>query len=603
MVNTAVHFVFVSPRFARRTHPMSFAQTLQERSLGRYSLIASLGRGGMADIYLAVAAGIASFNKLLVLKALRPGATSELVEMFLDEARLSARFNHPNIVQTYEVSEAGGRYFIALEYLEGQALRAVQRKLGHAFPVADELRALIAVARGLDYAHELKNFDGEPLHVVHRDVSPQNVFLTYDGQVKLLDFGIAKSRSSLHHTQVGLIKGKLDYIAPEQVRGDAVDRRADIFALGVMAWEAVTRQPFSGGRAVTDVAKLHKRLTGGEPDVQTVRPDVPEPLAKAIRCALSLDPAMRFATAGAFADSLEAFLEASRLRPSHKTLSAALARPYADVQTGLKSVIEAQLKRISRDGGRDTSLLVLEPGDATSSHYGVVSSYRKDSISPSVSLAVVSTQPSRANSWAQRHASKLAVLAGTLAFATISALLIPQHGLDATKRVSAAALPVAARSRATDRPSAARPSPSAQGEQTVEVAVRVAPQDAHVELDGAALPELPFRAQLRRDGLLHRVVASAPGYVTKTVAVPFDRDRELSLALERVVAAPARAPVHVSRARVPERRERESDRAWSEREQTRQTTQQPPPQAVIEPGASIPAKRRVTIDVVSPYDN
>ena len=554
----------------------------------------------MADIYLAVAAGIASFNKLLVLKALRSDATTELVEMFLDEARLSARFNHPNIVQTYEVSEASGRYFIALEYLEGQSLRAVQRKLGHAFPVAEELRALAAVARGLDYAHALKDFEGKPLHVVHRDVSPQNVFLTYDGQVKLLDFGIAKSTSSLHHTQLGLIKGKLDYIAPEQVRGDVVDRRADIFALGVMAWEAATRQPFSGGRAVTDVAKLHKRLTGGEPDVQTVRPDVPEPLAVAIRCALSLDPASRFATAGAFADAIEGFLEASRLRPSSKTLSAALARPYADVQSRLKSVIEAQLKRISRNGSRDTSLLVLEPGDATSSHYGVVSSYRNDSISPSVSLAVASKRPGRANSWAQRHSSKLAVLVGAVAFATISALMIPQPALDATKRVSAAALPVAVGSSTTDRLSAAQPSPAAQGEQTVAVDLRVSPQGAHVELDGAALPELPFRAQLRRDGMLHRVVASAPGYVTKTVAVPFDRDRELSVALDRIVSAPAHASAHVSRAHVPERRVRESDRAWSE--QGEQATQQPLPQAVIEPGASIPVKRRVTIDVLSPYD-
>src|SRR3954451_1865397 len=154
-------------------------------SFGKYRLIASLGQGGMANVYLAVVLGPAGFNKLLVVKALREdvlGNSEEFVHMFLDEARLSARLNHPNIVQTYEIGESDGRFFIAMEYLEGQPLRVAQRKLGPiGLPLEEELRIVAETARGLHYAHELKGLNGESLEVVHRDVSPQNVFLTYEG--------------------------------------------------------------------------------------------------------------------------------------------------------------------------------------------------------------------------------------------------------------------------------------------------------------------------------------------------------------------------------------------------------------------------------------
>jgi serine/threonine protein kinase len=616
---------------------MSLAETSDARSLGRYKLIASLGQGGMANVYLAMAAGLASFNKLLVLKVLRPDAGADFVQMFLDEARLSACFNHPNIVQTYEVGEAGGLYFIALEYLDGQSLRAVQRKLGAALSLHQELRVLAAVARGLDYAHELKDFQGRPLHVVHRDISPQNVFLTYDGQVKLLDFGIAKAASSQHDTHVGLIKGKVDYIAPEQARGEQVDRRADIFSLGVMAWEAATGQRFSGGHRVADVAKLHKRLTGGEPDVHEVRPDVPESLADLIRCALSLDPAQRFATALDFADAVESFLESLQLRPSAKTLSDLLAEPYLEVRAKTTAVIHEQLQRIAVEGNGDSSLLVLSSGDGTSTHTGFAPPFRSsDSMlrpraeeprtSTSASIASVGlalSQPSPPRGGSLAHLPKFAVVVAAVAIATISALSVPRQQLDTTSSALATASssatfehPAAVGSRAEAPRASSAPfghqgassvrwHPDEARTPTILVDVRVSPENAHVSLDGKALSALPFHGKLKRDGLEHSVQASAPGYVTKTMIVPFDGDRELSVVLQRATTAPSvRAHTPSRPAPHPERKQEvdHSERPDNVYTPPRPTVARPPS---LDPGVPLAPRRRndLPLDLTNPYEN
>ncbi|HEX6240152.1 MAG TPA: serine/threonine-protein kinase, partial [Polyangiales bacterium] len=236
----------------------SVHEAAQPRSLGNYNLLASLATGGMAKVYLALRAGPAGFNKLLVVKVLRddgPGGVEDGLSMFWDEARLAAQLVHPNIVHTYEVGENQGEYFLAMEYLDGQSYRAVSKRAAGRGPLslAEHLRILSESARGLHYAHQLKDFSGQPLGVVHRDVSPQNIFVTYDGQVKVLDFGIAKTRDAEHKTQVGVIKGKIDYMAPEQLRGSELDGRADVFALGVMLWEAISGVSFAGGRQVPQV--------------------------------------------------------------------------------------------------------------------------------------------------------------------------------------------------------------------------------------------------------------------------------------------------------------------------------------------------------------
>src|SRR5215510_634418 len=171
-------------------------------SLGKYRLLAEIGHGGMADVYLAVVRGPAGFNKLVVIKQIRPQLAQDpdFLAMFLDEARLAARLSHPNVVQTNEVGNDGDRYFMAMDYLDGRGLDQIRRRskvAGFGLSVPMQLRVVSDMLAGLDYAHKLTDFDGSPLNIVHRDVSPQNVFVTFDGQVKLLDFGIAKASDSM----------------------------------------------------------------------------------------------------------------------------------------------------------------------------------------------------------------------------------------------------------------------------------------------------------------------------------------------------------------------------------------------------------------------
>src|SRR5262245_60556486 len=228
--------------------------------VGRYRVLSELGRGGMSNVYLAVARGPSGVNKLVVLKALLPDLATEpyALTMFLDEARLAAQLNHPNVVQTYEVGTEGDRHVMVMEYLEGQPLSAVMKyaeRSGAPLPMKLHLRIIVNALEGLHYAHELRAYDGAALELVHRDVSPQNVFVTYDGQVKVLDFGIAKAASSSTHTATGIVKGKISYMAPEQMIADNVDRRADIYSIGCMLWAAATG----------------KKLWKDNPDLQIMR--------------------------------------------------------------------------------------------------------------------------------------------------------------------------------------------------------------------------------------------------------------------------------------------------------------------------------------------
>src|SRR5437899_1360517 len=189
--------------------------------MGKYS---TLGSGGMADVFLALARGPQRVDKLVVIKRLHDPDDAELTRMFLDEARLGARLSHPNIVQTYEVAEAKGEYFIAMEYLEGQPLSELLRQLdARSIVLSQALVAHIAkeALRGLHYAHDFCDFDGTPLNIVHRDVSPHNLFVTYGGEVKLLDFGIAKATLNAARTESGVLKGKVRYMAPEQAASRA----------------------------------------------------------------------------------------------------------------------------------------------------------------------------------------------------------------------------------------------------------------------------------------------------------------------------------------------------------------------------------------------
>jgi eukaryotic-like serine/threonine-protein kinase len=282
-------------------------------AFGKYHLFASLGRGGMADVFLAVSRGPMGFNKLVVIKRLRPALAEEASfrNMFLDEARLAARLNHPNVVHTYEVGEHNGIYFIAMEYLEGQSLNKVIKEAVRRNEVIDPVycaRLVSDALSGLHHAHELRDYDGRPLNIIHRDVSPHNVFATYDGHVKLVDFGIAKAALSSTETEVGVLKGKVAYMAPEQAMGGPIDHRADIFAMGIVLWELLARQRLMTGDSAANT--LHRLMNMPIPRVSELV-NVDPALDDIVARALEKDVNLRFQSAAEMRDALEGWIQST----------------------------------------------------------------------------------------------------------------------------------------------------------------------------------------------------------------------------------------------------------------------------------------------------
>jgi serine/threonine-protein kinase len=292
------------------------------RQLGRYELIAPLGEGGMARVFVAVQRGPIA-NKLVVIKLLREEFTGDpqFVAMFADESRIAVLLNHPNVIHTYESSSTDSDYYIVMEFLEGKTLAQLVRRVGREnFPLETHLWILAEILSGLAYAHELGDFSGVPLHIVHRDVSPSNILLTVRGEVKLLDFGIAKVQGSIAETQHGIIKGKLGYASPEQCMGTKADGRADLYSVGVMLWEALAgrRRPMHETALATTRAG-----TQAEVDITETLPSVPPALARIVKRALALEPADRFQNARAFEHELRKYLvdhASSNGAPSMQTL-------------------------------------------------------------------------------------------------------------------------------------------------------------------------------------------------------------------------------------------------------------------------------------------
>jgi eukaryotic-like serine/threonine-protein kinase len=318
--------------------------------LGRYRLIAELARGGMGIVHLAEARGPGGFEKLVVVKELKPELSDDPVytAMFLDEACLAARLSHRHIVQTNEVGCAGGRYFMALELLEGGSLHQLRGKLGvRALPLHLGVRVLVAVLDALDHAHELADDDGASLGVVHRDVSPQNVFLTWGGDVKLIDFGVAKSngrRGAAAVTRVGVVKGSVPYMSPDHVDGSTIDRRADVFAAGVLL-----REMLLGERLWADIDDLGilRCLIARDLPAFPERAGVPAQLRAIAMHAMAPRREDRIATAAAMRDELKAYLAEVDPGGSLEDLGSWLARTLADERAAFRVLVKKSRASVS----------------------------------------------------------------------------------------------------------------------------------------------------------------------------------------------------------------------------------------------------------------
>jgi serine/threonine protein kinase len=313
---------------------------------GKYTLIDRIAVGGMAEIFLARQAGLEGFEKTIVIKRIRPHLSNQksFVKMFLNEAKLAAQLNHPNIVQIYDLGKIADTYFIAMEYIFGRDMRRIIPKadsMGIPFPMVYALKIASSVCEGLFYAHQKGDLYGNPLNIVHRDITPENIFVSFDGTVKILDFGIAKAANQIEQTRAGEIKGKLSYMSPEQCTGKPLDHRSDLFSLGVVLYEWVTGfKLFTGD---SEVAIL-KSITEGKIYAPSYfKADIPEAVERILMKALEKDRERRYQTAWEMQYDIDQFLSQYEFTPSNIHLSNFLKQLFSDE-------LEEEKKRLMAGG-------------------------------------------------------------------------------------------------------------------------------------------------------------------------------------------------------------------------------------------------------------
>jgi serine/threonine protein kinase len=318
-------------------------------ALGKYRLVCQLGQGGMAEVWKAKISGPADFERTLVVKRILPHLARDpsFVEMFVAEARLSARLCHPNIVQVFELGHVDGEYFISMEYVHGVDLLAVRRahlNLGLSIPVGLSAMVMRDVCRALGYAHGLADEYGSPFGIVHRDVTPSNIMVSYEGAIKLLDFGIAKASDSGNRTRSGILKGKFPYMAPELIEGSACDGRCDMFSAGVVLHEMLSGKRLFRGD--TDMATLALVRNCNVQPPSAHNPNVPVELDQICMRALARDPKERFATCDDMARQLD---NSMRQRSVWDGPIRALAMSYgSSAQSGTRFRAPLRLRSQSR---------------------------------------------------------------------------------------------------------------------------------------------------------------------------------------------------------------------------------------------------------------
>ncbi len=475
----------------------------------------------MSNVYLAVARGPGDFHKLVVLKVLRADLAQDPVfrEMALSEAKIAARLNDPNVVQTYEVLNEGERPVIVMEYLEGQSLSSVlSRTKGFTFTLAMRVRVLADALSGLHHAHELCDYDGTCFQLVHRDFTPQNIFVGYEGHVKVLDFGIAKTTAVADNdSRTGTLKGKVRYMSPEQIIGTpAPDRRADIYAAGVILWELVAgATPY---KDEAEIAIINKVINGELPSLRSQSPEAPEDLVQICEKATQFDRDARFATAAEMQAALERAFESLSMRVGSRDIGRVVSESFAETRAATKRIIEEQLAKTHR--GEETPAFpevpLLHLGDG----------------------AISAVRPPGAG---RRAAVLAAAAAGAVALGVLWLATHGAHGEDRPKPTGEKPPPAAATAAAPELAPAATPAPAAQTPASVEIRVRAIPPSAVVSFDGEALASNPATVSHRADGTLHSVRAEANGYLPRTVQIVVDKGADLVLTLDRAPSQGSRA--------------------------------------------------------------
>ena len=522
--------------------------------LGKFEVIDKLAVGGMAEIFLARASGLLGFQKLVVIKRILPHLASrhDFIQMFLDEARIATTLSHPNVVQTHEVGVHGKSYFLVMEYLAGEDVRALLRRLGRdgtRMPVEHALDIGIGVAAGLHYAHEKRDFDGRPLEIVHRDVTPQNVIVSYDGGVKLLDFGIAKASNRINETRSGSFKGKVPYMSPEQCRGEKLDRRTDIFSLGILLYEmTLGRRLFRGP---TDFQILKQIVDGAIALPTEIDPSYDPRLEAIVMKALDSDPARRYQTARELQEALEALSHELRLKRSQLALADFMQAMFADkagewqaaAAEGDVDRLEQHCHVVAAERERD-----LQAEEAEISSAPAMSSAPTEVGAPQLDVLPDEPAPRRSRAWT----ASLAITA--LVGGGIVAHRVWLHARAAPMAPVAAAAPGApVVAAALVAPVMATPPVAPTPPPAGTVQVTTTPAGATLILDGETLTE---RSPARLSGLVagepHLLAVHLDGYqgIAQRFTLEAGEEASLELALRREPAAHhgAHSPSRAARA-------------------------------------------------------
>jgi serine/threonine protein kinase len=491
-------------------------------TLGRYRLLMELGHGGMAHVYLALVTGLAGFSKLVVLKVMRDELREHpaSLNMFLGEARLAARMNHPNVVVTSEVGEDNGRYYICMEYLEGQTLgRVLKKTIDQALPLAARLEIMCQMLEGLSYLHGFTDLDGTPLGLVHRDISPNNLFVTFEGAVKVLDFGVAKAAGISHVTEAGTFKGKLGYAAPEQIVGRS-DQRSDVFAAGVLLWEILTYRRLTQDRTQTEI--VQGRIAGAESELMLRQgSDVPPELMEICKKAASKAPEDRYPTASAMQAAIKQYIAKASLEYSAEQLRDLLFGLYDAERSEMRLQIDRRVKHVQLEDEHPSEFSKAVAVPTAAPVFGGTSSGLSPVVAPT--------------SRGKLFAAALAVALSAGVAGAFITRVAPQSALSTTPPPSAAAI---VKSTAVGAPRVG---------DLVKLELSAEPANAELVLDGAKLEGNPFQGQLTKDGALHRLEVRAPGRRSEARMIGLDEDLTLHIEL-RPLAAPAAAPAVASAA-------------------------------------------------------
>jgi serine/threonine-protein kinase len=521
----------------------------------RYRLIERIGSGGMAEVFRAVAEGPEGFERTFVVKRILPRLASsrEFVRMFVDEAKISARLNHPNIVQVFEFAASGDFFFLAMEHVDGRDLGTVIKALADRH-LAPPPNFAAEVARqcclGLEHAHRLAGPDGKPLGIVHRDVTPSNIMISFDGTVKLLDFGIARAIQELRttETQAGMMKGKMSYIAPEQVLKGEVDARSDVFSLGVVLHEALTaRRLFLGEN---DLHTLKMILEAPIPPPSRQNPAVKRSLDRIVMRALRRDPQERYASAAEMADDIEAYLR--RERYAGRGLARLMDDLYGDERKTprVESAPTAAAANVwGEQKPEGTIVLDLPPQvvDAGATPPPLPGTTARRVPADSIRALVVGAPPP-APGHGRPKSLALAVTPGfAVALTLVLYLVATRTQVPAPANANANAKPkpnVARETMAVGSPAIAAPplpAPPAPAAvvPTVEISLDSMPQGASVSTGPASPPlgETPIILQMPRSRQVVELVLRKDGYTTTVFKVIPNQDKPAVARLKKSPSA------------------------------------------------------------------